>query len=161
MKEITQQMINELFYYKDGNLFRKKQPRNGTCITNPAGSKTKNGYISISIKNKTYLAHRLIFMLHNGYLPSIIDHKNGNKADNRIENLRQATSSQNACNQKMSPHNTGGLKGISPYGRGRWMAIISLNRERFFLGTFDTREEAHYAYCKASKKLHGEFSNTG
>jgi len=61
----------------------------------------------------------LIFLYHHGYLPKFVDHIDGNKKNNRIENLREATKSQNAMNQKVSTRNTSGIKGVMWHKRDK------------------------------------------
>jgi hypothetical protein len=85
-----------------------------------------------------------------------LDHINGIKRDNRIENLREATDSENQQNQKKPPaHNTSGFLGVTKYKRnGKWVAGIKLNGKRINLGYFDTPEAAHAAYLQKKKELH-------
>lgn len=88
-----------------------------------------------------------------------IDHINGNRADNRWLNLREADSCQNRQNMKRSSRNTSGFKGVSWHERGqKWMAQIACRGGREHLGLFDTIEAAYAAYCAAAKRLHGEFA---
>ncbi|AYN94438.1 hypothetical protein EAW52_10940 [Pseudomonas sp. LTJR-52] len=77
-----------------------------------AGTVRPDGYRQISIDNKTYLEHQLIMLVSLGYLPELIDHLNGDKADNRLENLRPATSCLNARNQRLSAANKSGATGV-------------------------------------------------
>lgn len=93
--------------------------------------------------------------------PRVADHINGNPLDNRWVNLRVCSGPQNVCNRKMSKHNTSGFKGVSETKRGRYAAQIAFQRKTYYLGTFDTPEEAHRAYCEAAVRLHGEFANFG
>ena len=89
------------------------------------------------------------------------DHKNGDGLDNRRSNLRNATTSQNMCNQRKKANSASGLKGASWAGHlGKWRATIRLNGKRKSLGVFDTPEQAHAAYCKAAPDFHGEFART-
>ena len=85
-----------------------------------------------------------------------VDHKNSNTFDNRKMNLRLCTTNQNAQNRKIFSNNKSGYKGVS-YDRGRWKAYINVNGKRIHLGCYGTKEEAYDAYCKASKKYHGEY----
>ena len=91
----------------------------------------------------------------------LVDHKNRDTSDNRIENLRLATYSQNARNRKRSALSTTGLKGAarfnSPRNLKRFRSTITIDGKRIHLGQFDTAEEAHEAYVKAATELHGEF----
>ena len=93
--------------------------------------------------------------------PRVADHRNGNGLDNRWVNLRVCTGPQNVCNRKISKNNTSGFKGVSETKGGRFMAAIAFQQKTYYLGTFDTPEEAHQAYCEAAIRLHGEFANFG
>ncbi len=87
------------------------------------------------------------------------DHKNGNTLDNRRSNLRLATHSQNQHNKGLQSNNTSGYKGVTfSKTHKKWRANIQIDNKKKFLGLFDTPEQAHKAYCKAAKELHGEFS---
>jgi len=91
-----------------------------------------------------------------------VDHINHNTLDNRKSNLRLCTPYQNQYNSRKQRNNTSGFKGIYKNKNGlRWIAKIQFCGKGQYLGTFDTREEAHAAYCEAALRLHGEFSNFG
>lgn len=101
------------------------------------------------------LLHRLLMSEPQGLE---IDHRDGNGLNNRRKNLRSATHSENTYNRRVNKNNTSGLKGVYWYKRAqKWMARIGVNGNREYLGLFETPEEAHAAYCAASRKLHGEF----
>lgn len=85
-----------------------------------------------------------------------VDHINGDTLDNRRCNLRLATPAQNGRNRGKYPNNTSGFKGAF-YHYGRWQAGIRVDGKLMYLGTYNTPEEAHAAYCEAAKKYHGEF----
>lgn len=88
------------------------------------------------------------------------DHINGNGLDNRRENLRVCTRSENLMNQKRGINNTSGYKGVSWHkGTEKWQSKIAAKGKRIYLGLFKEKEEAHKAYCEASKRYHGEFGN--
>lgn len=90
----------------------------------------------------------------------IVDHINGDPRDNRRSNLRLATQSQNMRNQRKNKANTSGYKGVSHVNNNPkkpFRAYIVLNDKQIHLGLFATVEDAHAAYCEASKKYHGEF----
>lgn len=102
--------------------------------------------------------------MHRVVLPNVefVDHINGDKIDNRRQNLRSCTRAQNQMNQRPKGglrKNKLGLKGVCR-NHGRYMANITANKVQHYLGTFDTPEEAHAAYCEAAKRLHGEFART-
>lgn len=111
-------------------------------------------------KTRTIFMHRVI--MDCGYITEddiFIDHINGNKLDNRRENLRYATAAENVRNRVKAPNNTSGYKGVS-YHRftGKWQATIGANNKQFYLGLYSTPEEAHEAYKAAALELHGEFA---
>lgn len=91
-----------------------------------------------------------------------IDHINENRDDNRITNLRLATSVQQGCNQGLRKNNTSGFKNIHwDKQHQHWQARIRINGKRVFLGGHSTAEKAFAVYCAAALKYHGEFANTG
>lgn len=123
-------------------------------------SRTRKGYPSGCILSVSVKAHSVVWAMHQGEWPQgIIDHKNGNPADNRIENLRLATASQNAQNMKRHKDGATGFKGVIRSGR-KWVAQITCKRKHFYLGTFVTPEAAARAYDSAAIRLHGEFAAT-
>jgi hypothetical protein len=105
---------------------------------------------------KTVLMHREILQAAHGFE---VDHISGDGLDNRRENLRAATKSENVINGRLRAVNKAGLKGASPRN-GRWVAQIRHGGKQLWLGMFDTPEAAHAAYCEASARLHGEFGRT-
>lgn len=133
-----------------------------------AGTVPTNGYRYITVNGKMMLAHRIAWLMQYGEDPEgkLIDHVNGDRLDNRIENLRIATYSQNSANAKRHSRNTSGLKGASKVVKdgiwtGRWQASITFNRKQINLGSFKTKEAAHAAYVTAAERLQGEFANDG
>lgn len=87
----------------------------------------------------------------------LVDHKNGDGLDCRRKNMRVATKAQNGMNRRIAADNTSGFKGV--YRRGKkWAAQIYLNKERHYLGAWQTPEEAARAYDEAAKRLFGEFA---
>jgi hypothetical protein len=116
------------------------------------------GYRAIQIDGRHYCAHRLAWFYVHGRWPVYeIDHVNGVKADNRLLNLREATSLENKRNRKRCRRNTSGFKGVSAIGR-KWRAKIRTDEGRIYLGRFDTPEEAYAARCAAAQQYHGEFA---
>ncbi len=154
---ITKQLLQEKFEYKDGNLIYKIKTSRKVNVGDVAGSFGAYGYIVVGINGKGYQASRLVWIYHNGDIPEDlqVDHINNIKTDNRIENLRLATASQNKCNIAKRKHNKSGHKGVSYYiNYNKWRAQIN----RTHLGYFATRELAGEAYKTAADKLHGEFA---
>jgi hypothetical protein len=167
MRELTVDLLNHLFEYdkETGNLIWKIKPSSrGHHVKagDIAGTLKSHGYLCVGINYNSYRAHRLIFLMHKGYLPKTIDHINGDKLDNRIENLRAATVGQNQHNRKTNANNTSGYKGVSwNKALKKWTARITLERKIIHLGYFANVEEAAEVVRKAREELHGSFANHG
>lgn len=118
------------------------------------------GYRVIRIDGQKYLAHRLAWLHVTGRWPEgDIDHSNRDGFDNRFANLREASRSQNAGNQKRRVTNRSGFKGVARIaGREKWQGKICVRGKQIYLGLFDTPEAAHAAYCAAAEKHFGEFA---
>jgi hypothetical protein len=113
------------------------------------------GYAVRTEKGKRVYMHRVI---KNPCQTQVVDHKNGDKLDNRRSNLRVCSSRENHCNQKISKHNTSGAKGVVFNKKNsNWNARITHKMKRIHLGTFKTKEEAIVAYNKAAQKYHGKY----
>jgi len=155
---ITQEYLHLAFEYKNGQLIRKIGRKNE--IGQVAGYLVPAGYIKLKIKGVNYAAHRLIFLYHHGYLPEFIDHINGNRADNRIENLRAATKSENCMNQKLRNTNTSGVKGLKwQKSNKKWVVAIMKNYKYHYFGCFDNKELAELVAIEATELVHGKFSS--
>jgi hypothetical protein len=152
---ITQEKLKELVDYVDGKLIAKinsKVRKVGDALS----SLTDKGYLRASVGGKSYRVHRLIFLYHHGYMPTQVDHIDGNRMNNRIENLREATSSQNNQNRKAT--SSSGIKGVIWHKQSRkWVASICINRKSVHLVSFLFIEEAALVANKARQSTHGEF----
>jgi hypothetical protein len=127
-----------------------------------AGSLNSLGYrrinLKINKKQKTILAHRLMFYKEHGYLPDIIDHINRDPDDNRIDNLREASALENVMNRKFSK-GTSKYKGVSlDRSRMKWKAQINLKGTRTHIGYFNSEVEAAEAYDLVALKEYGKFA---
>lgn len=155
----TQQELQNDFDYKDGHLFWKKRVAKCVHIGDKAGCLKPKGYISIRYKNQYYQAHRLIYMWHFGDFKEDIDHFDGNKANNRIENLRKATDTQNQYNKKIGRNNISGIKGVFwAKDYQKWEARIKVNKKPIYVGRYNSLEEAKIAIEKFRQEHHGEFA---
>ncbi len=151
--ELTAEQLHQVFEYRDGDLYWKPSK---------AGTIDGGGYYQTGIQGKYFKNHRLIFLMHHGYLPALIDHIDGNRLNNRIENLRPATRSQNSFNSMKSKSNTSGVKGVSwRKDLKKYRARLYANKKTYELGLFKTMEEAEQAIADARNKHHGEFANKG
>lgn len=152
--DITCQELHKLFEYSEGKIYWKK---NGSR----AGTKKASGYRQVSINNKLYYEHRIIFMMHHGYLPVCTDHKDGDKSNNAIENLREATFSQNCFNIKRREGTESKVKSIFRNKKGKpWRVRISINKKRVDFGSYDDLELAELVANEARDKYHKEFARS-
>lgn len=149
-----------LIYDPKAGTFTWRQRASNRPAGSIAGSKAKNGYVYIAFKKRLVLAHRLAwFYVHGEWPEQQVDHANGNRSDNSLGNLRLASQSQNSCNGALRSTNTSGFRGVSwSKGKNKWVASIVKDRKQYKLGYFATAEEAHLAYLKAARELHGEFA---
>lgn len=159
---MNQQILKELLNYNpDIGIFTWANDRKCVKAGTKAGTITNQGYVRIKILDKVYMAHRLAWLYVYGKLPNdMIDHINHDKADNRIENLREATNQQNQFNKPKSKYSKSNYKGISFHKKSnKWLAQININKVNTYLGIFDTEEEAALAYQNKSKEIHKEFAH--
>jgi hypothetical protein len=113
-----------------------------------AGSKDKQGYITLMVCGKLYKAHRLVWLYMYGEWPkNEIDHINRNKADNRLCNLRDVEKWVNQHNRDANKTNKSGFKGVCRKGK-KWSAVIKINKKTHWLGVFETAELANAARQK-------------
>ena len=157
-------LLREFLSYDPGTgVFRWIKTRSSRIMVGDvAGSYNADGYWQINFGKKLYLGHRLAVFLMTGRWPEhTVDHRDRNKSNNRWENLREASYSQNSANMVRRPNNTSGRKGVF-FGRNskRPFAQIMVNRKSIHLGTFDTVEEASAAYETAATKYFGEFARS-
>mgnify|MGYP003662158360 CR=1 FL=1 len=158
---MTKEDLHELFEYKDGNLYWKTDRFTKKCMGKKAGSKCKNGYEHIQINYKYIYNHRAIFLYHHGYLPKILDHINGIRDDNRIENLREVTSFQNAWNMK-TKLGSSGVKGVTwDKAHKKWLAQLRAKNKKIYIGRFESLEDAEQAYKNHLQLHHGEYTRDG
>lgn len=125
-----------------------------------AGAPDGNGYRLIGVDGKLYRAHRLAWLYMTGQWPTRhVDHEDRDTSNDRWGNLRLASASQNGGNSTTKKNNKSGFKGVHRRPRdGRWVAQISCRRQNYWLGAFDTPEEAHAAYVAEAQKYFGEFA---
>jgi hypothetical protein len=162
--KITQDLLKELFTYDPEGFLIWTSAANNQHAGKRAGYAKKDGYWHIDLFNNTVSrgAHRLVFLWHWGYLPKSIDHINRNPQDNRIENLREASPTQQNANKKVDPRNQTKMKGVEYESkRGTYRARIRVQGKRINIGRYKTAEEAHAAYCAEAQKLFGEYHFSG
>lgn len=147
----TKEQILEKFNFEGDRLVRKDT---GSC-----GSLTKEGYVLQRICGRPYGVHRLIYFLASGEWPDQVDHINGNRSDNRPENLRAASHAQNCMNRSVKA--VSGRKGCYWNAkRNKWMVQVSVDGKRKTIGYFDNLDDASEAFKISAKKNYGEFART-
>lgn len=149
---------DSISYEPESGLFTWNVSRGRVKAGDIAGSTHVNGYQRVFINGTEHLCHRLAFEAVHGEIPAgfVIDHINGNRGDNRANNLRAVPRSINAQNRKKaSSHSKTGILGVTFHkGAGRFLAQIKTLKKDMHLGYFDTKEEASAAYIRAKKDLH-------
>lgn len=165
MKSLTIDRLKELVSYDPitGLFSRLKDFNNNARVDSKVGHQRCDNYIQIRIDSSFYLAHRLAWFYMNGKWPDkLIDHINGNRSDNRLCNLREATLEQNKHNELLRKTNSSGAKGVSwDKRRQKWNAKVWSNNKCYNLGCFADIELAELVASSAREKLHGEFANHG
>lgn len=141
-----------IFWIRGGRYGRLSGKEAGCCNDG-------NGYRSIRIDGELYKAHRVVFAMTHGHWPAMfIDHINMDRSDNRPENLREASQTQNVTNTGLRANNTSGFTGVLFYKRlNKWLAYITSYGQRFHIGYYVTKEEAVAARLAAAREMHGEF----
>lgn len=144
---------------RPANLFKAEHYQR-TWNTRQAGKRaftvSHQGYRRGMLFRRMYLEHIIAWAMAHGEWPTAqIDHINGDRADNRIANLREVTRAQNCRNARMKSNNTSGATGVVPH-KGRWRAYINLH-----LGIFDTIEEATEARKAAEREIGDYHPNHG
>ena len=155
---LTQQYLKSIFSYDPytGILTRIRSTGSGSVVGSSPAACRRDGYIRISVNNCQYLAHRLVWLHFYGSWPNHqVDHINGNRADNRIANLRDISNAGNGQNRHGHNKNcSSGFLGVYKHG-DRWVTKIKVDRKPVHIGVFSTPEEAHAAYVEAKRNLHG------
>ena len=157
---MDQKTVLNTFRYEDGNLFYK----NNVSAKQKAQAKAgyidkKKGYVRVYFDNKLFYLHRIIFLMHYGYCPEIIDHIDRNGLNNKIENLRPASRAQNQFNSKQMVNNTSGHKNVFWCKRAnRWIVKFNINNKQIQCGMFKCINEAidHAKICR--NKYHKDFA---
>lgn len=154
---LTQEKLKEILHYNpETGEFVKRIDR--TRVEH----KVAKGYLGVSVLKTQYRAHRLAWFYMTGeWPPEQIDHINGVRDDNRWENLRLATKSQNSMNTPLSSTNTSGVKGVGwNVRRQLWGACVKVDGKRK-IAHFSTRKEAEHWVRQKRSELHGEFARHG
>jgi len=154
----TKEQICEMFVYDNGKLVNRVARNYNSPVGKHTARLDKKGYLNIKIYSFYFKEHRLVWNMFYGEIPDglQIDHMNGDKTDNRIENLRLVSNMDNCQNKRKSTSQSKtGVLGVSWYKKyGCYIAQICVNYKKINLGYYDTIEEAHQVYLDAKRKLH-------
>lgn len=146
-----QEAEEEVKYHPSTGLLSRKKSRGNQRLGSVNLTIDGKGYYRISIKGKRYKSHHVVWLLHYGVFPSQLDHINGVKTDNRIENLREATTQQN-CHYRISGQkkNRVGLPGVTLLASGKYKSQAQILGQKVYLGQYETAQEAYEKYlnCK-------------
>ena len=158
-KDIDETLARHLFRVdaENGLLIRRVTRAHNALAGDAVGSLEKRGYLHVNVLGRFWLVHRVIFLLHYGWQPYRIDHKDTDKLNNRPDNLRPTTDHLNVGNVAMFAHNTSGYRGVSLNARsGLWVAQIKIAGKQTYLGRYTTPEEAARVYAEAAKAHFGD-----
>lgn len=160
MRNADINILRDSFSYNSetGELHWKTRPSQRVKVGDLAGGRANSeGYLTVKLQGRVFLAHRVCWACHYGSWPiSQIDHINGVKTDNRIDNIRIATFTLNRENiRKPMKTNKTGFLGVTRHRKtGRFEAQIQVSGKKKYLGIFNTAEEAHSAYLMAKRSMH-------
>lgn len=149
------------FEYSNGELFCKTT-RGSVKAGSIAGYTAEDGYRRVCLNGKYFYVHKIIYLLVKGEIPDncVIDHKDRNKQNNHIDNLRVATHRENQLNKTRQKSGTSTYKGVwFDKKKNVWKASIRSEDKRIYLGQFDTEEDAALYYDIRAIELHGKFAN--
>jgi hypothetical protein len=152
------QLLDRLNYDQQSGAFTWRNAKSRPDLEGKkAGYVDAQGYVRIQLRGVDFAAHRLAWFYMTGNWPQEIDHINGERSDNRWQNLREADRLINTQN-RVTKASSSGYVGVSRYNKsGMWKAQIAVNRQKFFLGSFADPKDAHDAYLKAKADMHVGF----
>ena len=157
---LTQERLKELLSYDPETGEFRWLVSKGTAVKGSvAGSRNSDGYICIQVAGRSYRAHRLAWLYVCGVWPiKDLDHIDRDRTNNLIENLREATRTENNCNVGLQSNNTTGFKGVSFHKANvKYLARANLNGKSIYLGLFPTAELASAAYQAFALANHNSF----
>ncbi|MDO8972095.1 MAG: HNH endonuclease signature motif containing protein [Saprospiraceae bacterium] len=155
METLSQTRLHELFTYEDGELIWQISKGNAKA-GKTAGCLNGAGYSQIQIDGQSYLTHRVVWMyIHGAWPTDQIDHINGIKTDNRINNLRECSPGENQQNRTPNKNSTSKFAGVSWFAKTKkWQARIGIQGKQKHIGYFTNELDAAFAYLEAKLQHH-------
>lgn len=143
-----QELLKKQFDYVNGKLWYKQKEKHAGWLNN-------TGYLRMSFKGTKILVHQVVFLWHYGYIPKMLDHINGNRLDNRIENLRECSPYENQLNSKTRVDNKSGCRNVSfSTERNQWNVRCNVQGKRKYIGIFEDLELA----CLVAEEARDKFN---
>ena len=159
MKISRDELMKTLRYEPETGNFYWITRRKGRKVGKPAGW-ISLGYRRIAINGKEYpISHLAWLITYERWPIGDVEHKDLNRSNNKISNLREATRSQNMANGSLQSNNKSGYRGVCwRKSSKKWLAQIHVDGKKYWLGTFRDKKDAHKAYQNAAEKYFGEFA---
>lgn len=154
-------LLREYFDYNpESGALTWVKSRGRTAVGTKVSGLDARGYFRIGFHKQRFFAHRVAFALYYGRWPTNeIDHIDGNRGNNRISNLREATHAENMRNRTIHSTNVSGISGVSWHkARRKWRAQIGGTKDRKHLGLFDNLADAAEARRQAEQEYYGNFA---
>ena len=161
MATLTQAEAHRLFEYRDGVLYWRERPVKSRKAKGDmeAGTLTTGGYKKITVEQKKYYVHQVIFLMQHGYIPVVVDHIDGDTKNNRLENLRASDKAKNACNSRIRLDNSSGCRGVAWHKiANKWTVQVVQNKKPKYLGLYEDFELACLVADEARDLYHGEYA---
>jgi hypothetical protein len=144
--------------YKNGKLYWTSTKGRALC-GKEVGSITPYGYLECRINNKRKMIHHVVWFLHHGYWPKMLDHLDGDRLNNKIENLRECSTAENSRNRVGSfrelPRN------VYLNNNGSFRVALTVDYKQVVIGTFNNLDEAEQAAERARNEYFGKFQGQG
>lgn len=158
---LTKEIINKLFEYKNGKLYRKVDD-NSTKVAKEIGtivgrSQHSKGYYGTTYEGKRVYLHQIVYLMFNDDITGRIRFLDRNTLNYSIENLKACSTSEILFTAKTRCDNISGYRGVSwCKNRNKWVAWIGKDKKKTWLGYFDDKESAYAKYVASSIEMYGE-----
>jgi hypothetical protein len=159
LSSLTQHRLKQVVSYDPSTGIFRRLASNNQYRAGKNSGWVEREYVRITIDGSHYMAHRLAWLYVYGKWPIVeVDHINGDRGDNRIDNLRLASDQLNAFNRRVNSNNVLGVKGVRFHECGKYTARINKDGKLYYLGVFDTLEQAVAVRRAKEMEFFGEFA---